>query len=82
MVLGETTSGGYSAHVEITLTVSGRLHRPAQVGPDFILFAEPVQLAAGPATLTICVDGCIHTHEIVIFAPAEGSDRVGFARAA
>lgn len=57
---------GYSAAVRLWVTLDGERIDIGQVGGGRIYFDEPRTVRAGPATLTVEVDGDAAVHEINI----------------
>lgn len=55
-ILTSSISSGHSAHVEIGLRVNGILLPVAQMGPDFLLMDNPIELPPGEASLFLQVD--------------------------
>ena len=47
----------YSAVVELQLVAQGNSYPLAQIGPDFVIFKTPVNLAPCEATIIMHVDG-------------------------
>ena len=47
----------YSAEVELQLVAQGKSYPLAQIGPDFVIFKTPVELAPCDATIIMHVDG-------------------------
>ena len=47
----------YSAVVELQLVAQGKSYPLAQIGPDFVIFKTPVELAPCDATIIMHVDG-------------------------
>lgn len=56
----------YSAEVVLSLLVGGQRIRLSQVGPDFVLLAEPASIAPSPAEVEVNVDGHIHRREVYL----------------
>ena len=47
----------YSAVVELQLVAQGKSYPLAQIGPDFVIFKTPLNLAPCDATIIMHVDG-------------------------
>jgi hypothetical protein len=47
----------HSTRVRMTLLVDGVSYEVAQVGPDYLIFREPVQLSPCEGLLSIAIDG-------------------------
>ncbi len=67
---------GYSADVRLSLILNdGTRMRPGQVGPDRVIFREPVSVSPGPAVVEIVVDGRPHRWNVVL-TPSDQADCV------
>lgn len=71
--------GGYSAEVEIYLLVDGRRLPVAQVGKDFLMLREPVDVPSGYAELCIVIDGNEQIHQIILSAQKPTATELEFA---
>jgi hypothetical protein len=70
-----TSSGGYSANVEMYLVVQGQQLPLGQVGPAHCTLRQPAQFAPTTGEIVIVVDG--HETRVQAFFPdgASASDR-------
>jgi hypothetical protein len=56
----------YSAEVILSLVVGDRTISLSQVGPHFVLLAEPTDLPPGPAEVHVNVDGHVHCRKVYL----------------
>ena len=56
----------YSAEVILSLVVGDRTVKLSQVGPHFVLLAEPIELPPGPAEVHVNVDGHVHRRKVYL----------------
>jgi hypothetical protein len=71
--------GGYSAEVELYLLVDGRRLPVAQVGKDFLILRDPVDVPSGYAELSITIDGNEQIHQIILSARKPAAAELEFA---
>ncbi|MCC7423820.1 MAG: hypothetical protein IT428_26440 [Planctomycetaceae bacterium] len=62
---------GYSARVELTLTIGDGTHSLGAVDPDSIRFRHPPHLPPCEGTLTVTIDG--HPHSTRVSLPRGSS---------
>jgi hypothetical protein len=56
-MITKSSQGGHSARVNMRLLVGERSVPVVQLGPDFLLVGEPVDLPPGEASMVMQVDG-------------------------
>ena len=56
----------YSAEVVLSLIVGETTIKLSQVGPHFVLLAEPIELPPGPADVHVNVDGHVHCRKVYL----------------
>ncbi len=56
-MIAKSSQGGHSARVNMRLLVGERSVPVVQLGPDFLLVGEPVDLPPGEASMVMQVDG-------------------------
>jgi hypothetical protein len=57
---------GYSADVRMHLTVDGEIYPIAQLGPDFIILATPVDHPPARGEITFSVDGRVRRWPVLL----------------
>lgn len=60
---------GYSADVQLLAHVDGCTHRLSHVGPDEIIFAEPLALSPGLISVDVVIDDHRQTYHAEITHP-------------
>jgi hypothetical protein len=48
---------GHSADVKMNITIAGEKHSVSQLGPDFLILENPVELPPSDAVLHFSIDG-------------------------
>ena len=61
-----TPQGGYSADVQMYLSLNGHTFSIAQLGPDFIILDDPVDHPPGEAEITFAIDGSVRRWHVVL----------------
>ena len=56
-MIPESSQGGHSARVNMRLLVGELVVAVVQLGPDFLLVSEPLDLPPGEASMVLQVDG-------------------------
>lgn len=59
-------AAGYSADVQLLAYVDGRTHRLSHVGPDEIIFVEPLALSPGLISVDVVIDDHRQTYHAAI----------------
>jgi hypothetical protein len=54
----------YSADVVLSLHIGARTIRLAQVAPEFVVLAEPIDLPQCDAEVHVIVDGSVHRRQV------------------
>jgi hypothetical protein len=71
---------GYSSRVRLDLIVNSQTIPLAQMGPDHVVLAAPVEVAAGPAETTLHVDGVPRRWSVEILPHDPGTLRLPIRR--
>jgi hypothetical protein len=66
---------GYSARVELTLTIGDTVHPLGAVGSDSICFRHPPHLPPCEGTLTVTIDGEPHATRVALPRGASPENR-------
>lgn len=74
--MDETLLDRHSTDVRLVLTIAGTRHEVAQVGPDYLIFREPVDLPPCEGVLSIEVDGVERRRTIRLEDGAKSTDRL------
>jgi hypothetical protein len=59
-------NGVYSAKVRLSLIAAGRVLPLSQIGPDFCISREPIELAPQFAEIVTEIDGDRHVHSVYL----------------
>lgn len=59
-----TAKNGYSADVRMLLCLNGHSFRIRQLGPDFLILADPADHPPGQAEITMSIDGRVRRWQV------------------
>jgi hypothetical protein len=65
-ILTSKVTSGHSAKVQMTLIIGGISHQIGQLGPDFIILANPFTAPPSKAEIVMDVDGHVDRWEVFL----------------
>jgi hypothetical protein len=66
MRVASSQPGGYSADVQMHLSVEGRVFDIGQLGPDFIILRDPADHPPAEAEITFSIDGRVRSWPVLL----------------
>jgi hypothetical protein len=66
MSVANPQHGGYSADVQMHLSVSGHVFSIGQLGPDFIILDDPTDHPPADAEITFSIDGRVRRWSVLL----------------
>ena len=75
MNVNTVNGNGYSADVRMHLTVAGRTIQIRQIGPDFIMVDNSVELLPSQGEITMSIDGRVKQWQVAL-PDGISSDRI------
>ena len=64
MSAADPENNGYSADVRMQLNVNGRSYRIGQLGPDFLILDDHLDLPQAQGEITISIDGQVRRWQV------------------
>jgi hypothetical protein len=66
MNVANPLGGGYSAAVQMHLSVNGRIFDIGQLGPDFVILRDPADHGPTEAEITFSIDGRVRRWPVML----------------